>query len=97
MIDKFEVTVHNKTLGLDNSESYVLTYNRFSTYLVINFSNLNTAQIFKTPYRNSPHLEIELLMKFTCLTLFEPNEHSAEYYNRGPNDKTLLFENEDKN
>ena len=53
-----------KTPGLNNPESYVLTYNRFNTYMVLIFSDFNKAQIYKMPYRDSPHHEIEILISF---------------------------------
>ena len=68
----------NVDLGLNNPETYVLTHNRFNTYMVLLFSDLNKAQIFKIPYRNSPHQEIEILMSFDYLHLFRPNEHSPD-------------------
>ena len=35
MIDKLEETVHdNKSPALENPKNYVLTHNRFNTYLV---------------------------------------------------------------
>ena len=50
---KLEETVHNiKTAGLKNPESYVLTHNRFKTYMVLIFSDINKAQIYKIPYRD---------------------------------------------
>ena len=77
MVDKLEETVHNiKTPGLDNPETYVLTYNRFITYLVLIFNDLNKAQIYKMPYRDIPHHEIEIVMSFTYLNVFKPNEHT---------------------
>ena len=50
-----------KTPGINNPETYVLTHNRFNTYLVLIFSDLKKAQIYKIPYRNSHHQEIEIL------------------------------------
>ena len=41
MNDKLEESIHNiKTPGLNNPESYVLTHNRFNTYLVLIFTDL---------------------------------------------------------
>ena len=48
----------NVVLGLNNPETYVLTYNRFNKYMVLLFTDLNKAQIYKMPYRDSPHHEI---------------------------------------
>ena len=77
-----------KTPGLNNPESYVLTHNRFNTYLVLIFSDLNKAQIYKMPYRDSPHHEIEILMSFDYLNVFGPDEDNK--------DGNFLFEVEDK-
>ena len=55
----------NEDLGLDNPEVYMLTDNRFNTYVVLIFSDLNKAQIYKKPYRDSPHREIEIIISFT--------------------------------
>ena len=43
MIDKIEETVLDKTPALNNPETYVLTYNRFNTYLVFILTDLNKA------------------------------------------------------
>ena len=46
MVDKLEGTVFDiKTPGLVNPKTYVLSHNRFNTYLVLIFTDLNTAQI----------------------------------------------------
>ena len=80
MNDKLEESVHNiKTPGLNNPESYVLTHIIFNTYMVFIFSDLNKAQIYKMPYRDSPHDEIEILMSFDYLNIFRPNEHTEDY------------------
>ena len=63
-----------KTPGLNNPETYVLTHNRFNTSLVLIFSDLNKAQIYKMPCRVSPHHEIEINMSFDYLIVFKPNE-----------------------
>ena len=97
MNDKLEETDHNiKTQGLSNPESYVLTYSRFNTYMVLLFSDLNKAQIFKLPYWDSPHHEIDILMSFDYLNVFRPNEHTEDYHIRKPNNENFLFEIEDK-
>ena len=85
-----------KTPGLNNPESYVLTQARFNTYMVLLFSDLNKAQIYKMPYRDSPHHEIEILMSFDYLKLYKPNDHSPEYHIRKANDENFLFKIEDK-
>ena len=97
MNDKLEKTILDiKTPGLNSPESSVLTDNRFDTYLVLIFSNLNKAQIYKMPYRDSTHHEIEVVMSFNSLNLFELNKDTEDYHKRGPNDKSFLFEIEDK-
>ena len=97
MIDRLEETVHGiKTPGLTTSEIYMLTHKRLNTYLILIFGDLNKAQIYKMPYRGSPHHEIEIVMSFIFLNLFKPDEHTEDYYIRGPNDKNFLFEIEDK-
>ena len=85
-----------KTPGLNNPETYVLTHNRFNTYMVLLFRDLNKAQIYKIPYRVSPRHEIEILMSFNYLYLFRPNEHTEDYYIRKPNNENFLFKIEDK-
>ena len=77
-----------KTPGLNNPETYVLTHNRFNTYIVLIFTDLKKAQIYKIPYRNSPHQEIENVMSFDYLHLFGPDENNK--------DGIFLFEIEDK-
>ena len=46
--------------------------------MVLVFSDLNRAQIYKMPYRDSGHHEIEILMSFVYLSLFEPKEDTKE-------------------
>ena len=66
--------------------------------MVLIFSDLNKAQIYKKPYKNSPHQEIEILMSFDYLHLFRPNEHIEDYHIRKPNDdENFLFKIGDKN
>ena len=79
----------NVDIGLNNPETYVLTHNRFNTYMVLIFSDSNKAQIYRIPYRNSPHQEIEILMSFDYLHLFGPDGKAA--------DGNFLFEIEPKN
>ena len=81
----------NVDLGLNNHETYVLTDNRFNNYMVLIFTDSKKAQIYKIPYRNSPHQEIEILISFDYLHTFRPNEHI-----RKPNNEKFLFKNEDK-
>ena len=86
----------HKTPGLKNPETYVSTDNRFNSYMVFISTDLKKAQIYKIPYRNSPHQEIEIFMSFHHLHLFRPNEHCEDYHIRKPNDENFLFKNEDK-
>ena len=75
-------------IGLSNPGTYVITHNRFNTYMILIFSDLNKAQIFKIPYRDSPHHEIEILMSFGYLHLFGPDGKA--------DDGNFLFEIEHK-
>ena len=85
-----------KTPGLSNPESYVLKYAGFNTYMVLIFADSKKAQIYKMPYRDSPHHEIEILMSFDYLPLFRSNEHTEDYHIRKPNNENFLFKIEDK-
>ena len=85
-----------KTPGLNNPEIHARTSNRFRNYIVLIFTDLKKTRIYKIPYRESPHHEIEILMSFDYLHWFRPNEHSEDYHIRKPNDENLLFEIEDK-
>ena len=97
MVDKIEETVLEiKTPGLNNPETSVLTQNRFITYMVLNFSVLNKAQVYKMPYRNSPLNEIEILLSFNYLNLFRLKEDVEVYHVRKPQDAIFLFEIEAK-
>ena len=100
MIDKLEKktvqdseaeTLVCKTPGLNNPKNYVLTGNRFHTYMVLSFSDINKTQISKMPYRDSPHHEIQILMSFISVNLFKPNERTEVYHIRKPNDKNFVF------
>ena len=64
--------------------------------MVLIFSDLNKAQIYKMPFRDSPHHEIEMLMSFDYLHLFRPNEHTEDYHIRKPNIENFLFKIGDK-
>ena len=97
MNDKLEkIILDLKTPGLSKPETHVLTHNRINTYMVLLFTDLNKAQIYKIPYRDSPHHELEILMSFDYLHLFRPNEHREDYSIRKPNDENFLFKIEDK-
>ena len=77
-----------KTPGLNNPETYVLTHNRFNTYMILFFTDLKKAQIYKMPYRNSPHQEIEKVMSFDYLRVFGLDENNK--------DGNFLFEIENR-
>ena len=77
-----------KTPGLNNPETYVLTHNRFNTYIVLIFTDLKKAQIYKMPYRDSLRQEIEIVMSFDYLHVFGPDENNK--------DGNFLFEVENK-
>ena len=77
-----------KTPGLNNPETFVLTHNRFNPYTVLIFTDLKKAQIYKMPYRDSPHHEIEIVMSFDYLQLFGPDENNK--------DGNFLFDIENK-
>ena len=65
LVDKLEETVHDmKTPGLNNLENHVLTHIRFNTYMVLTFSDLDKTQIYKKPYRGSPHHEVKIVLSF---------------------------------
>ena len=104
MIDKVEKTVIDnkaeslfcKTPGLDNLETYVLLDYRFNTFMVLIFSEKNKPQIYKTPYRDSPHHEIEILLSFEFLNLCQSDGHTEDYYIRQPNDKNFPFQIENQ-
>ena len=66
----------------------MLTHNGFNTYIVLIFADLKKAQIYKMPYRDSPHHEIEILMSFDYLHVFGPDENNK--------DGNFLFEIENK-
>ena len=78
----------NVDIGLNYPETYVITHNRFNTYMVLIFSDLNKAQIYKIPYRDSPHHEIEILMSFDYLHLIGPDGKAV--------DGNFLFDTEPK-
>ena len=73
---------------LNNPETYVLTHNIFNTYIVLIFTDLKKAQIYKIPFRNSPHQEIGKIMSFDYLHVFGPDENNK--------DGNFLFEIENK-
>ena len=60
--------------------------------MVLIFSGINKAQIYKTPYRDSPDNEIEVIMKFDYLNVFKQNEHTEDYHIRKLNGESFPFE-----
>ena len=64
--------------------------------MVLIFCDLSKTQIYKMPYRDSPHREIELDMSFIYLNVFKPNEHTEKYHIRKHNDENFLFKIGDK-
>ena len=78
----------NVDIGLNNPETYVKTHERFNTYMVLIFSDINKAQIYKIPYRDSPHHKIETLRSFDYIHLFGPDGKA--------DDGNFLFEIEHK-
>ena len=68
----------------------MLTYNRFNSFMILIFTDLKKAQIYKIPYKNSPHQEIEIVTKFDYQQLFKPFDLDKE------TDVKFLFKIEDK-
>ena len=96
MIDELEKTVHDdEAPGLNNFETYVSTLNRFNTFSVLSFSDLNRVQIYKMPYKDSPLHENEILMSFNFLYWFKPNGQTEHFHIRKPNYGNFFFEIED--
>ena len=60
--------------------------------MVLGFSDLNKTQVYKKPFRDSRHHEIEIITIFNYLSLFKPKEHTEVYHIRKPNDKCFVFE-----
>ena len=58
--------------------------------MVLIFTDLKKAQIYKIPYKNSPHQEIEIVTNFDYQQLFKPFDLDKE------TDANFLFKNEDK-
>ena len=64
--------------------------------MVLFFIDINQTQIYKIPYRDSSHDEIEKIMSFNYVNLFKPNEHTKDYHLWKPNYENFLFEIRDK-
>ena len=80
----------------NNPETHVLTHNRFNTYMVLIFTDFKKAQIYKIPYRNSHHQEIEIVTKFDYQHLSKPIELDKETRARKETNENFLFKIEDK-
>ena len=63
--------------------------------MILTYSELNEAQIYKMPDRDSPNHEIEIFMSFNYLYLLKPNGHIKDCHIRKPNDERYLFQVED--
>ena len=85
-----------KTPGLSNPETYMLKYAIFNTFMVLLFTDINKAQIYKMSSRISRHREIEILMSFDYLHLLSPNEHTEDFFIRKPNIEIFLIKTENK-
>ena len=88
--------LEKKTPGLINPETHALTHNRFNTYMVLIFTDLKKAQIYKMQYRKSPHQEIEIVKKFHYQHLFKPFGLDERTRPRRENIENFLFKIEDK-
>ena len=74
----------------------MLTYNRFNTSLVLLFTDLKKAQIYKMPNRNGHHQEIEIVTKIDYQHLFKPNGLDEKTRARKETNQKFLFKIEDK-
>ena len=90
------MNINLKTPGLNNPETHVLTHNRFNTYVVLTFTDLKKAQIYKMPYRDSPHHEIEMVIKFDYQHLYKPFDLDKKTHARIVTNENFLFKIEDK-
>ena len=88
--------LENKTPGLNNPETHVLTHNRFNIYMVLIFTDLKKAQIHKMPYRNSHYQEIEIVTKFDYQHLFKPSGLDERTHAIRETNENFLFKIEDK-
>ena len=88
--------LENKTPGLNNPETHVLTRKSFNIYMVLIFTDLKKAQIYKMPYRNSHHQEIEIVTKFDYQHLFRPFGLDERTHARRETNENFLFKIEDK-
>ena len=81
---------------MNNPETHVLTHNRFNTYMVLIFTDLKKAQIYKTPHKNSPHKGIEIVTKFDYLHLLRPFGIEKVTHFRIETNENFLFKIGDK-
>ena len=72
----------------------MLTYNRFNTYMILIFTDLKKAQIYKMPFRDSPHQEIDIVTKFDYQHLFKPFEKTNENFLFKIGDKGFTYAGE---
>ena len=86
-----------KTPGLNNPDTYVLTHNKFNIYMVLIFTDLKKAQFYKLPYRNSHHQEVEIVTKIDYQHLFKPNGLDERTHARKETNDNFLFRIDDKN
>ena len=83
-------------MNVNNPETHVLTHNIFNTYMVLIFTDLKKAQIYKMPYRNSHHQEIEIVTKIDYQHLFRPFGLDEKTHARKETNENFLFKNADK-
>ena len=76
----------------ENRETYVLTYNKFNTYKVFIFSDLNKAKIHKMSHTNAPIHEIEILLSFKYLNVLKSTGDLDFFHFKKLNTKHFLFE-----
>ena len=76
---------------------YLLSDNGFNTCMVLIFNDLNKAQIYKIPYRDSSHHEIEIRMSFDYMNVFKPNVHTEDYHTENQTMKYFYSQLEIKN
>ena len=88
--------LENITPGLNNPETHVLPHNRFNTYMVLIFTDLKKAQIYKISDRNNHHQEIDIVTKFDNQHLFKPMELDEKAHATKETNENFLFKIEDK-
>ena len=88
--------LENKSPGLNNPETHVLTHNRFNTYMALIFTDLKKAQIYKIPYRNSHHQEIEMVQYLVINICLNRLISIKKTRARKETNENFLFKIEDK-